>query len=91
MSRIKQLLAQLDSKEKLTIQYRRNHGQGFNIISQPFQKAKLVYDPINKFSVKIELEKPGRFVFSAEAAMQLSAELNKVSNIALELNASINL
>lgn len=86
---IKQVLHDLDHDHKMLIQDRRNFGKGFNIIQQPFKKAMLKYDPVNNFSIKLEVTKPGQVTLSVEAAFELMEEMKTVTNIALRLNSSL--
>lgn len=88
-SNIKAVIHDLDHEHKVMIQDRRNFGQGFNIVSQPFKKARLAYDPANNFTVKLEVTKPGMLHLTVEASFDLMKELEVVTTIALKLNSSL--
>lgn len=87
---IKNVLHEL-KKERVIIKDNRNFGNGFSIDQQPFELAKLHYDPAHKFMVKIDITKPGSMKLSVEASAKLQAELKQVTEIAIKLNLSINL
>lgn len=87
---IKNVLHEL-KKDRVIVSDNRNTGRGFSIDSQPFELAKLYYDPAHKFMVKLDVSKPGSMKLSLEASAKLQAELKQITEIAIRLNLSINL
>ena len=83
-------LTRIRQQHNVVIRDLRNSGAGFDIISQPFDRIKLVYSPAVKFHFKIIAGKPSELTLEVDAGIKMKNEFDLAITICTELNAKLS-